>query len=1009
MNGSFRKLLLSLLFTGAAAGYAPAATVTPVEGNSHFSGTHTAVVRNMNDGMPGNFVDDIFMDDAGLAWISTSGGGLSRYDGYTFITFSSNSEPHIKSNFVRVVAQDGFRRLWVATEGGIDVLNLETLAKCDFPELAPFEFEFCSHLISDAAGAIWVKSGTCIRRISFNRDGSIERVSEYTDSRLSAVNYIFSDVERDGSIWVCLGGDFYKMTASQDGSISLSLLFKDLTIREDAYVSAYLLKDNEIWIATADGLYRRSMTGGPWRHYTHSPDDDRSLSQNFITDIAITPEKELLFSTLKGINIYNPLEDDFERVAVSGISPGDRSNTSEFINCVRVYGNQIWLGTETAGLVQMYSRRLSLKNFTNIPGRQSSLPPSPVNAVFEDEEGRFWVGNVEYGLSVTASEAVSDKNAADTDWKHLTAGNAGLSHNSVSAICSDSEGRMWIGTWGGGLNLIVPGRQPGHPEVLADIFPPHDSADSLSYIGSLAFDSINGLMWIGTNSGIFYYDIDSGKVCPALKDQTWGCVGICADSKGRLWMGCQNGLYMFDLKRRLPSAGGNYAFPYRNFRFKMDDPESHIIEKISCITEGSDGTLWFGSMSNGIYSAKEGGDGKLEFVNFSSVDGLASDIVKGILEDGSGNLWISTVNGLSEFSPADGSFVNYSVMDGLQSPQFYWNAALKTKSGLLCFGHVEGMTVVDPEYVAGESMPASLRIISVTVDGNTDMNPYAEKLRFHERNRTIELEFSALTFDSDASGGFGDHVKYSYMMEGIDKTWIPLPHNRHFLRYTSMRQGKYRLNIRAIGPDGVEIARTSVPVRVVPYFYNTWWFYIVVLVCLVSLVLLVFRIRLRNLERQRQELRDTVEERTREISRQNRILTRQIEELAGHQVLRSSENREAQDNPDELFVTKALSVVREHYKDTSLDVTSFCSAMGMSKTYLNFRMQETLGQSIGQFIRTYRLSIAREMLINNREDRKFNISEIAYECGFNDPKYFTRCFTKEFGTSPAVFQKGCEQ
>lgn len=1008
MKGVLKRLSVSLLLAGAAAAYAAASTVMPVGGDSHFSETHTAVVRNMNDGLPDNFVDDIFRDDAGLVWISTAGGGLSRYDGYSFITFSSNSEPRVKSNFVRVVAQDRFRRLWVATEGGIDVISLETFGKCSMPELEPFEFEFCSHLICDATGAIWAKSGRTIRRISFDRSGSIESIAEYTDSRLPVFNYIFSDVEHDGTIWLCMEGKFYRLSVSQDGTISESLLFKDLTIREDAYVSAYLLKDNEIWIATADGLYRRSMTGGKWRHYIHSPNDSRSLSQNFITDIAVTPEKELLFSTLKGINIYNPLEDDFERVAMSGITPGDRSNTSEFINCVRVYGNQIWLGTETAGLVQMYSKRLSLKNFTHISGLPSSLPDSPVNAVFEDGKGRIWVGNVERGLSVTESGSISDRNVAGTEWKHLTAENAGLSHNSVSAICSDSLGRMWVGTWGGGLNLIVQGRH-GHPEVIAGTFPPDDSADSLSYIGSLAFDSINGLVWIGTNSGIYYLDIDTGQVYPALRNQTWGCVGICADRKGRLWMGCQDGLYMFDLNRRDLSPGGSYAFTHKHFRFKLDDPESHIIEKISCITEGSDGTLWLGSMSNGIYSATEDGDGNLEFVNYSSVDGLVSNIVKGILEDGSGNLWISTVNGLSEFSPANGSFVNYSVMDGLQSLQFYWNAALKTESGLLCFGHVEGMTVVDPGYTAGETMPASLRIISVTVDGETDMNPYAEKLRFHERNRAIELEFSALTFDSDATGGSGDHVSYFYMMDGLDNSWVALPHNRHFLRYTSMRQGRYRLDIRAIGPDGVEIARMSIPVRVVPYFYNTWWFYIVMLVFIVFVVLLIFRLRLRNLERQRQELRDTVEERTREISRQNRILTRQIEELAGHQVLRSSENREVQDNPDELFVTKTLSVIREHYKDTTLDVSSFSAAMGMSKTNLNSRMQETLGQSIGQFIRTYRLSIAREMLINNREGKKLNISEIAYECGFNDPKYFTRCFTKEFGTSPAVFQKGCEQ
>ena len=76
--------------------------------------------------------------------------------------------------------------------------------------------------------------------------------------------------------------------------------------------------------------------------------------------------------------------------------------------------------------------------------------------------------------------------------------------------------------------------------------------------------------------------------------------------------------------------------------------------------------------------------------------------------------------------------------------------------------------------------------------------------------------------------------------------------------------------------------------------------------------------------------------------------------------------------------------------------------MGMSKTLLNKRLQETMGQSIGQFIRTYRLTVAREILASNQD---MNISEIAYEVGFNDPKYFTRCFSKEFGLSPSSFPK----
>ncbi len=74
----------------------------------------------------------------------------------------------------------------------------------------------------------------------------------------------------------------------------------------------------------------------------------------------------------------------------------------------------------------------------------------------------------------------------------------------------------------------------------------------------------------------------------------------------------------------------------------------------------------------------------------------------------------------------------------------------------------------------------------------------------------------------------------------------------------------------------------------------------------------------------------------------------------------------------------------------------------MSRSVLNDKIQKAFGQPIGQFIRTYRLNIAKEILTQGAQE--MNISEVAYEVGFNDPKYFTRCFTKEFGIAPSAIK-----
>ena len=109
-------------------------------------------------------------------------------------------------------------------------------------------------------------------------------------------------------------------------------------------------------------------------------------------------------------------------------------------------------------------------------------------------------------------------------------------------------------------------------------------------------------------------------------------------------------------------------------------------------------------------------------------------------------------------------------------------------------------------------------------------------------------------------------------------------------------------------------------------------------------------------------------------------------------------------NKDSDFSLQLMEAIQKKYKDPELDVQALADTMGMSRSLLNEKIQASFGQSIAQFIRTYRLNVAKEM-ISNGTNKDLNISEIAYEVGFNDPKYFTRCFTKEFNTTPSILFK----
>ena len=112
---------------------------------------------------------------------------------------------------------------------------------------------------------------------------------------------------------------------------------------------------------------------------------------------------------------------------------------------------------------------------------------------------------------------------------------------------------------------------------------------------------------------------------------------------------------------------------------------------------------------------------------------------------------------------------------------------------------------------------------------------------------------------------------------------------------------------------------------------------------------------------------------------------------------------------DKKFVNQVMEVIKENYKNSYFEVGDFAEALGVSRSLLNKKLQSLIGQSAGQFIRNYRLNLAKEMILKNRKNKSMNISEIAYEVGFNDSKYFTRCFTKHFNTTPSAMLNGMEQ
>ena len=289
---------------------------------------------------------------------------------------------------------------------------------------------------------------------------------------------------------------------------------------------------------------------------------------------------------------------------------------------------------------------------------------------------------------------------------------------------------------------------------------------------------------------------------------------------------------------------------------------------------------------------------------------------------------------------------------------------------------------------------------------------HTESVGKDERDTDFTLKFSDLSY------GAGTDVTYESRIWPLEKEWSPTFRNDTHLQFGHIPGGNYRIQVRAVDKNGKVLSQDERVLNVKPVVYKRWWFILILLLLLGGLVHLILLWNTKAISRKKDLLQQEVDRQTKILKEQKEELERKAEALAEQNALLQKQNEmiasqntlmpsaSVQREPD--FSAQLLETIQKMYKDPDLDVYKLADAMGMSRSLLNEKIRSTLGLSIAQFIRTFRLNVAKEMICNGTNE-EMNISEIAYEVGFNDPKYFTRCFTKEFNTPPSeLHQKSKE-
>ena len=928
------------------------------------------------NGLPDQDINGIYFDSKGFAWISTFGGGLVRYDGDSFIRFTPRTTPEFYSDFVNLCCEDDYGRLWVPCAGVLNIIDLETLSLIDELPGMPKSWRRSHSPVNinkDSKGRLWFTSDDMLYRVAFADEGR-QVVVDSLHCDVSNLNFMpeLCDVDGDGSVWAAINGRFYKVRHIEDKGLRRSEILPGLDIGEDNKSTAFLRVGNEAWIGTMKGLYRVNIATGNYICYQHDDTNPRSLPNDDVTGLCITPEGEIVIGTLGGICIYNSTDQSFDIYGSRLNEYGNRLLPGEMVRSLVTRDRQIWVGLEAEGLAVIQKKPLQIVNLSTIETTSAPIPSTPIRAMFIDSHDVLWLAATEYGICRQVGNLVFRRYHTDSQ---------------ITSFCEDAQGRIWAGSVTGRLYFI----HPNAPETLS--VPKgyqSEMAKSIDVVLGLVYDPINDFVWISARNGLYYYDLRhySYHKYPV---KTSSCFGACI-SLDQLVVSGIGGLNVIDLN----SLGARVmeGFP-------------------SCLSLVPDGdTLWAGAYGRGLYRVDNFLTDHPETTIYTEKDGLADSQVQALLVDGI-NLWITTENGLSCLDTQVGEMASFGIQDGLKSMAFCENSLAKGKNGTIYLGQKEGLSILRSGYVRNEygNKPA------IVISGYYARNQFhtlaqQDVINKDETDLDFVLKFSDLSYSRRSD------ITYESRVLPRDKDWSPIFGNGTYVTFGRILGGKYRIQVRAVDPEGNVLSQDEQALQVKPVLYKRWWFRLLALMLLGLLTYLFILWDTKSIKKKKDQLQQEVDRQTKELkeqkeelerkaaelSEQNALLQRQNEMIASHNTLLAGtlSNREME------FNNKLLDAIQKHYKDPDLDVHALAEAMGMSRSLLNEKIQNTLGLSIAQFIRTYRLNVAKEMICNGTNE-DMNISEIAYEVGFNDPKYFTRCFTKEFNATPSDMHRKSQE
>lgn len=830
-----------------------------------------------NDGLSQNSVISIAQDSFGFIYFATQD-GLNRYDGTNFTVFEEFFLDVTRANFSQL------GKIYVDKDNSIWITTLEGQLKRKTNEVNTFQI------------IPGIQEASCIIQVSdnFYYVGSFSRglfeLSIQEDK--IEVNHLLDDITvnlieaHDDVLFLATSKGVIKYTPNH-----ASILFPSL---QEYQINKLLFHDDKLFISTyGNGVFQSDDL----KTVKHVPLVPTNLN---VQDILIDKRDRLWIATY-GDGLYL-VKDDVLYTYVYEAQNIYSINYNDILSIYEDANFNIWFGTDGGGVSLINADQKEIYSITN-----SRIPVThPVDvprAISTDSKGNIWIGTSGKGLTVTNKDL--------SEFRHYSKELNNIQSNRIVSLLHDSDDNLWIGTQGDGLLKL------------------DSSSEEIKQIKNVPCETI--------------WDIAEGG-----EDHVW----ICSRNQGLLLLNTKNNSWQsyntenskiksnnirvlqIGLSNHIVYLGSQEGFIIK-YNIKTNEFNNLEFSEFStgaikslCLHNNQ---LLIGTQKSGILILDLLTGSKTEL---NKSNGLKNNVIYSILPQNKNYVWTSSNLGISQLDlsllgKADSNIVrqHFTNENGLGCNEFNTGAFHNDNLGNLYFGGIDGVYYFNPNFILKNTKPVNVLLLDlITTDSEgKHVTEIFDKdaIDLDYRQRNFQIRYVAQEYDMNSNTSF------KYKLEGINNEWISNESNQ-LVNFSNVPPGNYFFTVKASNTDGIwNQSSTTIGINIIPAFWQTIWFKIIVFLLLFLAIYNLFKFRI-------SQIRRTAILKERTLKAESRALKAQMNPHFIFNSLNSIDNFIINNKPEIAsdYLTKFSKLMRSILEFSNRDKISLAEELGNLSVYL---------------------------------------------------------------------------